>query len=185
VAYTEAYGKIHVRPPTASLISTAVLSSLLGQIAIQAALQFFMFFFVRTQGWYVAPKMATDEANVVCPEGTMLFLLSCFLYLNLSFILSGARPYRKAMVTNWRYMLTFVLLIVAVVVMLFLNNQWLMDRMQFAELALDFKFAIVTIAIMHFTMALFAEWHVFPAFTRLMKRLRGKDMKDKHSPFLK
>lgn len=48
---TEPYPRIHPKRPTANLISKKVLTSLIGQIAITSAFQFFIFFFVRAQSW--------------------------------------------------------------------------------------------------------------------------------------
>lgn len=51
VGRTEAFQRIVPKRPTASLISKKVLTSLIGQIVISSAVQFFTFFFVRSQSW--------------------------------------------------------------------------------------------------------------------------------------
>ena len=47
------YPRIHPKRPTASLVSKKVLASLVGQILITSAVQFWAFFWVRSQSWYV------------------------------------------------------------------------------------------------------------------------------------
>jgi len=51
VGRTLPYPKIHPKRPTASLVSKKVLTSIIGQIVINAAVQVFVFIWVRRQAW--------------------------------------------------------------------------------------------------------------------------------------
>jgi cation-transporting ATPase 13A2 len=53
VGRTLPYPKIHPKRPTASLVSKKVLTSIIGQILINSAVQIFVFFWVRREPWYV------------------------------------------------------------------------------------------------------------------------------------
>jgi len=53
VGRTLPYPMIHPKRPTASLVSRNVLVSIIGQIIITSAVQFWAFFWVRNQPWYV------------------------------------------------------------------------------------------------------------------------------------
>jgi len=53
VGRTLPYPMIHPKRPTASLVSRNVLASIIGQIVITSAVQFWAFFWVRGQPWYV------------------------------------------------------------------------------------------------------------------------------------
>ena len=50
---THPYTSIHRKQPTASLVSTKVLSSIIGQIILTSAFQFWAFFWARAQPWCV------------------------------------------------------------------------------------------------------------------------------------
>ena len=51
VGRTLPWPRIHPKRPTASLVSKKVLASLVGQIVITSAIQFWAFFWVRSQEW--------------------------------------------------------------------------------------------------------------------------------------
>lgn len=53
VGRTHPYTSIHRKQPTASLVSTKVLSSIIGQILMTSAFQFWAFFWARAQPWCV------------------------------------------------------------------------------------------------------------------------------------
>ncbi|EMD37542.1 hypothetical protein CERSUDRAFT_114181 [Gelatoporia subvermispora B] len=105
------YPQIHPKRPTASLVSKKVLASLIGQIVITAAIQFWAFFWVRSQEWYTPPPAADpsrhdDKLEAKNYENTVLFLVSCFQYILVAAVFSIGRPYRKSMWTNVPFMLS-------------------------------------------------------------------------------
>lgn len=53
VGRTLPFERIHPKRPTASLMSKKVLSSIIGQIVLTSAVQFWAFFWVRAQAWSV------------------------------------------------------------------------------------------------------------------------------------
>lgn len=63
VGRTLPYPMIHPKRPTASLVSRNVLTSIIGQIVITSAAQFWAFFWVRDQPWYVLSRgnRVTDQ----------------------------------------------------------------------------------------------------------------------------
>ena len=118
---------IHPKRPTASLVSKGVLASIIGQIIITSAVQFWVFFWVRRQSWsvhglclsslmpfrctdcacafrYFPPSMDPDSdgdhLEATNYENTSLFLVSCFQYILVAAVFSIGPPYRKAMWTN-------------------------------------------------------------------------------------
>ena len=52
VGRTLPYPRLYPKGPTASLVSKKVLSSIIGQVIITSAVQFWAYFWVRTQPWY-------------------------------------------------------------------------------------------------------------------------------------
>jgi cation-transporting ATPase 13A2 len=52
MARSEANLSLDAKPPTSRLVSKRVLVSLIGQVVIQVAFQFWIFLWVRRQDWY-------------------------------------------------------------------------------------------------------------------------------------
>jgi len=106
------YTRIHPQPPTASLVSTQVLSSIIGQIFMTSAFQFWAFFWVRSQPWYLPPTHVPgdDALNTTNYENTVLFLVSSFQYILVAAVFSIGPPYRLPIWTNVLLMLCIVVL---------------------------------------------------------------------------
>ncbi|KIR42837.1 cation-transporting ATPase 13A3/4/5 [Cryptococcus deuterogattii 99/473] len=94
------YPKIHPKRPTASLVSRKVLISIIGQILINAAIQVFVFVWVRKQSWYTKPDTNVDKLETFNFENSALFLVSCFQYILVAGVFSVGPPYRKPLYTN-------------------------------------------------------------------------------------
>ncbi|KAH7915166.1 hypothetical protein BJ138DRAFT_1122835 [Hygrophoropsis aurantiaca] len=109
------YPKVYPKRPTASLVSKKVLASLVGQIIITSAVQFWTFFWVRQQEWY-SPPPSGDTSNrgnhlqATNFENSTLFLVSCFQYILVAAVFSIGPPYRKSMWTNGWLMLSIITL---------------------------------------------------------------------------
>lgn len=104
------YPHLHPKRPTASLVSTKVLASIIGQILITSAAQFWVFFWVRSQPWYrppsdTLPDKDSDKLQATNYENTALFLVSCFQYVLVAGVFSIGPPYRKSMWSNGLFML--------------------------------------------------------------------------------
>ncbi|KAI0633895.1 Ca-transporting ATPase [Trametes polyzona] len=109
------FPRIHPKRPTASLVSKKVLASLVGQIVITSAVQFWAFFWVRSQEWYTppagkAPGGDDDKLEATNYENSALFLVSCFQYILVAAVFSIGPPYRKQMWTNGWFMLSMACL---------------------------------------------------------------------------
>ncbi|KAI5123953.1 hypothetical protein M0805_006366 [Coniferiporia weirii] len=109
------YPRIHPKRPTASLVSKKVLASIIGQILITSTIQFWTFFWVRSQSWYTppgnnVPSEDGDKLQSTNYENTALFLVSCFQYILVAAVFSIGPPYRKPMWTNGAFMLTIILI---------------------------------------------------------------------------
>ncbi|KAF8313138.1 Ca-transporting ATPase [Clavulina sp. PMI_390] len=105
---THPYTSIHRKQPTASLVSKKVLSSIIGQIVLTSAFQFWAFFWVRSQPWYTPPdtNSGSDELETYNYENTVLFLISSFQYVFVAAVFSIGPPYRLPMWTNHLLMIS-------------------------------------------------------------------------------
>ncbi|KAI0028394.1 P-type ATPase [Vararia minispora EC-137] len=98
------YSKIHVKRPTASLVSNTVLTSIVGQIILTSSVQFWTFFWVREQPYQTPPRQNPKDGDNHLQasnfENSTLFLVSCFQYILVAAVFSIGPPYRKPMWTN-------------------------------------------------------------------------------------
>ncbi|KAH9851454.1 Ca-transporting ATPase [Lenzites betulinus] len=109
------FPRIHPKRPTASLVSKKVLASLVGQIVVTSAVQFWAFFWVRAQPWYTPPAEKDpgaddDKLESTNFENSALFLVSCFQYILVAAVFSIGPPFRKQMWTNGWFMLSMACL---------------------------------------------------------------------------
>ncbi|CUA66608.1 hypothetical protein RSOLAG22IIIB_00049 [Rhizoctonia solani] len=119
------YPRIYPKRPTASLVSKKVLSSIIGQMAITSAFQFWAFWWVQGQAWYTPPEPAPGSGELKHDnyENTALFLISSYQYILVAAVFSIGPPYRKPMWTNGLLMLSIVALAVFSTFVLFAPPQ--------------------------------------------------------------
>jgi cation-transporting ATPase 13A3/4/5 len=101
-----AFGLVPKRP-TASLVSKKVLSSMLGQVAIQASMQITIFFWVRTASWYVPTAVDVEKRMFKCHENTVVFLLSCYQYVFVAVAFCAGPPYRESTWSNSKFPIAY------------------------------------------------------------------------------
>ncbi|OJT09471.1 hypothetical protein TRAPUB_14051 [Trametes pubescens] len=133
------FPRIHPKRPTASLVSKKVLASLVGQIVITSAVQFWAFFWVRSQAWYTPPAEQDpggddDKLESLNYENSTLFLVSCFQYILVAAVFSIGPPYRKQMWTNGWFMASMACLSVFNLVVLLAPPGWIADVLELMAL---------------------------------------------------
>ncbi|KAJ3333841.1 hypothetical protein HDU76_002562 [Blyttiomyces sp. JEL0837] len=94
---------LNPKRPTASLVSKKVLSSMLGQVAVQAGLQFAVFFWIRSQPYYQPPDVDVGDKMFKCYENTAVFLLSCYQYVAVAIAFCDGPPYRMPVWHNFNF----------------------------------------------------------------------------------
>ena len=100
VTQTGATETISERRPTSSLLSRRVLSSIVGQVALQLVIQAYVFFDIRSQSWYSAPIIDPSTDNIVTWENTALYPITNIIICWLSYVLCIGPPFRKSLTTN-------------------------------------------------------------------------------------
>ncbi|ORX77383.1 hypothetical protein BCR32DRAFT_295634 [Anaeromyces robustus] len=165
------YHKIHHKAPSANLISFKVLVSLLGQVAIQMAFQFYIFFWTRKQPWYEASDDTSGEL-VLCYENTTLFYVSCFQYILGAIVFSVGPPYRQSVYKNFLFVLLSALATILVVVMLFLPENPFLDFMELLVLPLSGKIYTLVVMIINGIVSVAAEMFLWPNIIYLIKGKR-------------
>jgi cation-transporting ATPase 13A2 len=100
VGRTLPYPDLHPKRPTGSLVSKRVLTSIISQTVINAAVQISVFVLVKSQPWYEEPEVDVDKLETLNYANSALFLVSSFQYILVAAVFSGGPPYRRPIYTN-------------------------------------------------------------------------------------
>lgn len=153
--------------PNTKLISTKMLTCVLGHIAIQAVFQSIVYAFIANPlrlGW-------TDDSheNTFNPTTTVMFLFSSFLYIFTAVIFSEGRPFRQQF--YWPFLLYSAGAVLATLVLLSqtfsLLNRWLL----LAPLPRLSSWLIFLLAILYFLVAYSFDRHASPSISRVLEKL--------------
>ncbi|KAH9083670.1 P-type ATPase [Lactarius deliciosus] len=154
---------IDPKRPTANLVSKRVLASIVGQISITSAVQFWAFFWVRRQPWYSPPELVADpndnHLKATNYENTVLFLLSCFQYILVAAVFSIGRPYRKPMWTNGWLMFSLVALSLFNVSVLLAPTKFISAVLELMPLPLSARLTLLWAAVINVAVSVvFERW---------------------------
>ncbi|KAI0051214.1 P-type ATPase [Auriscalpium vulgare] len=157
------FPRIHPKRPTASLVSKAVLASIIGQIIITSAAQFWAFFWVRRQPWYepTNPKNDDEDDHLQANnyENSVLFLLSCFQYILVAAVFSIGAPYRKPMWTNGWLMLSLSALSTFNILVLLAPPRVVSDILELMPLPLSARVTLLCVGVINVALSLaFERW---------------------------
>jgi cation-transporting ATPase 13A3/4/5 len=126
MAFSGAYKKLTVEQPTGRLISVPILTSVIGQAAIQIAAQVSVVIILFREPWYEAnkcdQKMTADEEP--CIENCSLFLISIFQYVFVALAFMVGKPFRKPFYTNFWFTFCLILLTITNLLLLFNPFNW-------------------------------------------------------------
>ncbi|KAI9461293.1 P-type ATPase [Lactarius psammicola] len=155
------YPWIDPKRPTANLVSKSVLASIIGQIIITSAAQFWAFFWARSQPWYSPPELDGDpndnHLNATNYENTVLFLLSCFQYILVAAVFSIGPPYRKPMWTNGLLMLSLIALTLFNVSVLLAPTKFISAVLELMPLPLSARLTLLWVAIINVAVSVVYE----------------------------
>ncbi|MCJ1310192.1 hypothetical protein MMC25_003853 [Agyrium rufum] len=162
------------KKPTASLVSSKVLTPLLGQIVICIFIQAIGFKLVQQQPWYIPPVLNREKSNVQNSQNTTLFLLSCFQYILSAVVLSRGPPFRQPMTQNLPFVTTILIALLFSSYMLFDPSQGFADFMQLTDMSAKFKIFILVLGLGGFACAMTAEIALFPRLSKLLKKTHDR-----------
>lgn len=155
------YPILCAKRPTASLVSRKVLTPLLGQIALAAAVQIAVLKGVQSMSWYIPPKVGLDKNQIANSENTSLFLVSCYQYIMAAVFLSVGRPYREDMIKNVPFVVTLAVALGVSTWLVIGPPGWVWDLMQLTWMSAGFKMFLLLIAGAGFVVSYWAEKKVF------------------------
>ncbi|KAJ1649632.1 hypothetical protein IWQ61_009343 [Dispira simplex] len=165
------YRKLHPVPPTASLISRPVLSSLFGHIGIILTFQVLVFYLVQWQPWYVAPDRSTvdlDRILVQCYENTVLFMLTNFQYIFMATVFSIGPPYRQSSFKNYPFLVTTALLFVFSSVIILVPHGFWEDLFELVPLSSRFRWILWIVALTNCVCLWLGEQYLLKPLTNLL-----------------
>nr|CAB3224445.1 probable cation-transporting ATPase 13A3 [Phallusia mammillata] len=177
-----AHKHLYRKRPLSSLVSLEMLTSLMGQIVFQLAFQVAIFFWVKDQCWFTnlppanvanATYNATtcpqvnnipdqsqieNDQNVVLYQTTVVFFLSCFLYLSVSVAFSRGKPFRTSFYKNYAFVVSLLFLVACNLFLMFGAPLPLADFMQIRVIPdTMFLIWIVVFSVGHFVVSVCFE----------------------------
>jgi len=167
--YTRANDKLSKRQPSDSLLSKAVLVSVLGQVFIQAAFQVLTGRILMNKSWYMTPKELNDNTEDLKDltssyDSSTIFMVSTFQYLITVLTFSEGKPFRQRFYTNNKFLINCILSLTACLVLVFWTNPKFMDIFNEPQktsehdmLKMNMRYLIVAIAAVNLVVSLFFE----------------------------
>ncbi|RKO96700.1 hypothetical protein CAUPRSCDRAFT_217, partial [Caulochytrium protostelioides] len=167
----EAAQTVSLKGPTATLVSKKILTSLFGQIAIQAALQVALFRWTHLQPWYAPPATDIDEKGFRSYDNTVVFLLSAFQYLIVALVFNAGRPFRAPAWRNRPFILTLGALALFNIWLTLAPSPWIRDLLELMDLPPVARFVILAAAAVDLALTWGAEEVLLPSIARAWGRL--------------
>ncbi len=107
----KAYDKIAFKRPLGSLVGFVNICSIIFQIILVIAFQVGTFYYLTLQPWFV-PNQG-DKHNFkenISQEGTIIFLISTYMYVIMAYVYSKGPPYRQPITENFWFIFSLLAL---------------------------------------------------------------------------
>ncbi|KAL2915285.1 hypothetical protein HK105_205150 [Polyrhizophydium stewartii] len=167
---TGPHPSIDRKRPTASLVSKKVLTSLVGQVVLQVAFQFAVFFWVRLQPWYHEGRGDMDNQEYESFENTAIFLVSCFQYIIVAVVFTVGPPYQEPVWKNIPYVSTLLFLTVLTLFISLAPTEWMISTLGLLPMPFEGRVFVVGLSAVNFVLSWLLERWVFPHLARFGAR---------------
>ncbi|KAL5035740.1 hypothetical protein BDV3_005595 [Batrachochytrium dendrobatidis] len=167
---TGPYSSIASKRPTASLVSKKVLTSLIGQVIIQATFQFFVFFWVRSQPWYYKGKADMENQTYSSFENTSVFLVSCFQYIIVAVVFTVGPPYQETIWKNVPYVTTLALLSILTTIVTICPTNWMIEQLGILVMPIQARWFILLLGALNLAVSLALEHGISPLISQMVGR---------------
>ncbi|CAG9832357.1 unnamed protein product [Diabrotica balteata] len=156
-------GYLGSKRPMSSLVSAKNVLPLLLQIALCALFQIGSIYYLFQQKWFKPIPSNTIEPIIVSWENTVVFCVSCYQYIILAVVYSKGRPYREMLITNSWFLLSAVILVIAVTWLIVYPCKYIADLMNLVyiphgkRVENDFKYSLLAFPVLHLILASLIE----------------------------
>ncbi|XP_022090369.1 probable cation-transporting ATPase 13A3 [Acanthaster planci] len=162
----DAYHAIAAKKPPSKLVIFPLIFSVVVQVAIQAACQVAIFFILQEQPWFVPLVPEQNSKNLVAWETTSVFLVSMFQYSTVAIIYTPRKPYRRAIYTNYLYLVDLIIIHACSLVILFYPPTAIEDLFQLKHIpSFRFKGIIFGVVLLNFVLSALVELILVPSGT--------------------
>jgi cation-transporting ATPase 13A3/4/5 len=141
MAYTGAYKILAPELPPGSLVSVHVLSSIIGQIIIQAGVSVSAYLILIEQEWYESQDGTVEDVEPNA-ENTTLYLVSNLQFIYVCMAFSIGPPFRQPAYYNLWFIFTVVLLTANGVYLIFNPFSEVRDLLDLAYLNFGYRFML-------------------------------------------
>ncbi|ODV92055.1 hypothetical protein CANCADRAFT_30324 [Tortispora caseinolytica NRRL Y-17796] len=170
MAWSKPYPKLSKKRPTSNLVSRKVLIPLISEIVICGLLQLFAWAMCLNKSWRIAPLPGSGDDNVWSTDNTILFIVSCFEYIIISFFLCGGPPYQMSIWYNIPYLVNIVVALLAITYILFIPADWVVNIFNLVRLPTYYCLFILGLTIAGSLILYIGERWIFPFTAELFKR---------------
>ena len=166
MSWSDAYGTVVAKRPSANLVSPKLLIPLVSNIAILLVFQVFIWQYVQTEPWYIKPVPGGDDA-VQSSDNTVLFLFSNFQYILCALTLTVGPPYREPIVKNVPFIINVIVCVVLSIALMNVDSEGFWGELfQLTAISLGFKWLIVVAAVLNWLVC----QYIPPRFKGLMRK---------------
>ncbi|CCD71142.1 Cation-transporting ATPase [Caenorhabditis elegans] len=173
---TRAHKELASTPPPTSILSTASMVSLFGQLAIGGMAQVAVFCLITMQSWFI-PFMPTHHDNDEdrkSLQGTAIFYVSLFHYIVLYFVFAAGPPYRASIASNKAFLISMIgvtVTCIAIVVFYVTPIQYFLGCLQMPQ---EFRFIILAVATVTAVISIIYDRCVDWISERLREKIRQR-----------
>lgn len=159
MCYTGPYQELSARQPTATLISAPVLTSVVGQVLIQAISQVSVYLFILSQDFYESldPNTSDVSENYTCYENTVLFLEINLAFLIICIVFTIGKPWKKAAYTNLYFTSIYIVLLIISIYLILWPHSFIRDLFKLKDLPSYFKYEFLGICMLYAAVAFIFE----------------------------
>ncbi|XP_033114809.1 probable cation-transporting ATPase C1672.11c [Anneissia japonica] len=175
------FNRISMRKPITHLMSVPIVFSFTSQTVVQAIFQTSCYFILILQPWFVPLEPDTSSKNILCFETTTLVIYSFFQYIIMAFLFTPGKPFRTPMYKNKPYTISFIVLTLFTLMLLFVPPEPINKFFEFVELPSPkkvFQMELVALLLTNILVSAFIE-HCVVTNNRIMNLVACRCLRKK------
>lgn len=146
---TKAHKGLASSPPPTSILSTASMVSLFGQLAIGGIAQITVFCLITMQQWFVPfqPTHHDNDEDRKSLQGTAIFYVSLFHYIVLYFVFAAGPPYRASITSNKAFLMSMISVAIGCILLVTIYYNPIQYFLGCLFIPQEFRFIILFVAL--------------------------------------